>query len=71
MPSFNGTGPRSEGPITGRGLGYCAVRLPKLLAAPSRVLPSALASGAARRFLRFGRGPRYGAGRAVGPRRGR
>lgn len=25
MPNFNGQGPRNEGPMTGRGLGYCAV----------------------------------------------
>lgn len=28
MPAFNGTGPRGEGPMTGRGEGYCAVKLP-------------------------------------------
>jgi len=28
MPRFDGTGPRGEGPMTGRGEGYCAVRLP-------------------------------------------
>lgn len=29
MPGFDGTGPRSEGPMTGRGEGYCAIRLPE------------------------------------------
>jgi hypothetical protein len=29
MPRFDGTGPRGEGPFTGRGEGYCAVRLPE------------------------------------------
>ncbi len=24
MPNFNGTGPRGEGPMTGRGMGPCA-----------------------------------------------
>ena len=24
MPAFDGTGPRGQGPRTGRGLGYCA-----------------------------------------------
>jgi len=28
MPAFDGTGPRSQGPLTGRGEGYCAIRLP-------------------------------------------
>jgi hypothetical protein len=27
MPAFDGTGPRGEGPFSGRGEGYCAVRL--------------------------------------------
>lgn len=29
MPRFDGTGPGGEGPFTGRGEGYCALRLPK------------------------------------------
>ena len=29
MPGFNGTGPRGEGPLSGRGEGYCVVRLPR------------------------------------------
>ena len=28
MPGFDGTGPLGKGPMTGRGMGYCAVRLP-------------------------------------------
>jgi hypothetical protein len=28
MPGFDGTGPRSQGPMTGRGQGYCALVLP-------------------------------------------
>ena len=27
MPHHNGTGPGGEGPMTGRGLGYCAIAL--------------------------------------------
>ena len=27
MPRFDGTGPRGEGSMTGRGMGYCAVPL--------------------------------------------
>jgi hypothetical protein len=28
MPGFDGTGPRGEGPMTGRGEGYCSLVLP-------------------------------------------
>jgi hypothetical protein len=28
MPNLDGTGPRGEGPFTGRGEGYCAVTYP-------------------------------------------
>ncbi|NLE76826.1 MAG: DUF5320 domain-containing protein [Chloroflexi bacterium] len=28
MPRFDGTGPTGQGPLTGRGEGYCAVPLP-------------------------------------------
>jgi hypothetical protein len=27
VPGFDGTGPMGLGPLTGRGMGYCAVRL--------------------------------------------
>jgi Family of unknown function (DUF5320) len=30
MPGFDGTGPRGEGMFTGRGEGYCALRLPEV-----------------------------------------
>lgn len=29
MPGHDGTGPRGEGIFTGRGQGYCALRLPE------------------------------------------
>ena len=29
MPRFDGTGPQGQGPMTGRGEGYCAVELPR------------------------------------------
>lgn len=29
MPRFDGTGPRGMGPMTGRGMGYCAMPIPK------------------------------------------
>jgi len=28
MPRFDGTGPQDQGPMTGRGEGYCAVEIP-------------------------------------------
>ena len=28
MPRFDGTGPQGQGPMTGRGEGYCAVKTP-------------------------------------------
>ena len=28
MPGFDRTGPRGEGPMTGGGMGFCAVQLP-------------------------------------------
>ena len=29
MPRFDGTGPQGQGPMSGRGEGYCAARLPE------------------------------------------
>jgi len=29
MPGFDGTGPTGLGPMTGRGMGYCAVKFPQ------------------------------------------
>jgi hypothetical protein len=29
MPGFDGTGPQNQGPMTGRGKGYCAIKVPK------------------------------------------
>ena len=29
MPGFDGTGPGGQGPMTGRGEGYCAVEIPE------------------------------------------
>jgi hypothetical protein len=34
MPGFDGTGPRGQGPMTGRGEGYCALVLPESGEAP-------------------------------------
>jgi hypothetical protein len=35
MPGLDGTGPRGQGPLTGRGDGYCAVRLPSAPGQPA------------------------------------
>jgi hypothetical protein len=47
MPRFDGTGPMGRGPLTGRGMGYCAVRLPPsgAEAEPSMGRPEASRSG--------------------------
>lgn len=29
MPRFDGTGPQGDGPMTGRGEGYCVLELPE------------------------------------------
>ncbi len=29
MPRWDGTGPRGQGPLTGRGAGYCAIAYPE------------------------------------------
>ena len=34
MPRFDGTGPRGQGPMAGRGEGYCAIKLPESDQAP-------------------------------------
>jgi len=39
MPGFDGTGPMSLGPLTGRGMGYCAV--------PAGQVPGGLPAGTA------------------------
>ena len=58
MPGFDGTGPRGQGPLTGRGFGYCA---------PGRG-PRGFGRGFGRGMGRcFGRG--YGRGFGPGWRR--
>ncbi|MFQ6100948.1 MAG: DUF5320 domain-containing protein [Anaerolineae bacterium] len=34
MPGFDGTGPQGQGPMTGRGEGYCALVIPESGQAP-------------------------------------
>jgi len=79
MPAFDGTGPRGQGPLTGRGEGYCAVTLPQrgqaprgyagLQATPLRQgVPFARRAGGGRfrRWPRLGR--TFGRGRGRGRR---
>jgi len=53
MPGYDGTGPRGIGPMTGRGMGYCAVPNPNYY-------------GAVRGSIRFGRSFGSGLGRGRG-----
>jgi hypothetical protein len=80
MPRFDGTGPQGQGPMTGRGEGYCAVRLPDEPEQPAygyvglQGTPVQMASPAARptlrtRFARWLR-PATWPGRALGRGRG-
>lgn len=62
MPAFDGTGPRGQGPMTGRSEGYCAIRLPN---PDSGQVPYGYAGRAgvpvrSRQSLRLGAGARRG-----------
>ncbi len=80
MPGFDGTGPRGQGPMTGRGAGYCALVLPGPGQSPygyagQQGTPVNLGVPAARpvlgaRCARWSR-PVTGLGRAFGRGRGR
>lgn len=80
MPRFDGTGPRGQGPMTGRGEGYCAVKIPESGEAPYgyaglQGTPVSLGAPAPRpapgvRLTRWLR-PTVRGGRAFGRRRGR
>jgi hypothetical protein len=84
MPRFDGTGPQGEGPMTGRGEGYCAVRIPDSGEAPygyagQQGAPVRLGTPAIRptfggrlaRWLRPAMRPRGGFGRRGGRGAGR
>ena len=85
MPRFDGTGPMGLGPMTGRGMGYCAVPVSRPAPAAGVTAPGAVpyypafggapvmgAYGLARPFYpRFGWGFRMGFGRRFGGRGGR
>ncbi len=70
MPGFDGTGPLGQGPMTGRGMGYCGGHR------PTGVYPEAVVAYQAPYYWgrgirgRFGRGFGRGLGRGMG-RRGR
>ena len=70
MPGYDGRGPRGEGPLTGRGEGYCAVTQPRtgrpygFAGLQGRPIGNFVG-----RF--FGRGRRMGGGRGRGIGRGR
>ncbi|NQU18044.1 MAG: DUF5320 domain-containing protein [Candidatus Saganbacteria bacterium] len=57
MPGGDGTGPRREGPMTGRGMGYCVVALGKTAANVGRFIA---------RGFGWGRGRGQGQGRGTG-----
>ena len=61
MPVFDGTGPKGQGPLTGRGEGYCAIRLPN---PRSRQVPSGYA-GRAQAPVHLGLRQRLGLGNAL------
>ncbi len=70
MPRFDGTGPQGQGPMTGRGEGYCAMTLPESGQSPYGY---AGLQGMPVRGSRFARWPRPAMrrGRAFGRGRGR
>jgi len=87
MPGFDGTGPQGQGPLTGHGEGYCAVRLPDEAGQPAygyaglQGTPVRIGSPAAQptfgaRFARWLHpatwpGRAFGRGRGAGRGRGR
>jgi hypothetical protein len=80
MPGFDGTGPQGQGPMTGRGEGYCAVKIPEsgqapygyagLQGTPVRSEAPAARPALGARFARWLR-PATWLGRAFGRGRGR
>jgi len=68
MPRFDGMGPQGKGPLSGRGEGYCAVRLPR----PGQAVQgyAGLQGTPITRWLRSAarRGREFGCGRGRGGR---
>jgi hypothetical protein len=79
MPRYDGTGPQGQGPMTGRGEGYCAIKMPRPGEAPqgyaglqgTPVRWSTRFAGWLRPMRRIGRGRGAGRGRGRGRRSGR
>jgi len=67
MPRYDGTGPRGQGPMTGRGGGYCVVPMDQRNPMISRPYPARRPAAVPDRMApwgqRYGRGMGYGRGR--------
>jgi hypothetical protein len=69
MPAFDGTGPLGQGPMTGRGLGYCSNGYGVVYPRVGYGYGFGRGLGFSRRFGGgFGRGIRRGFGRGFGRR---
>jgi hypothetical protein len=66
MPGFDGSGPRGQGPMTGRGMGYCN---PADATQTGAADPRAGYAPAQQRPV-YGNAPVYGVGRGGMPRGG-
>jgi len=69
MPRFDGTGPRGRGPFTGRGQGFCAIRVPGTVTDLASGSSRSRAGVILRRAGRLGMG--IGLGLGLGRRRRR
>ena len=71
MPGFDGTGPGGRGPMSGRGMGYCAVPMEEGAGYRPAVHPYVAYGQAPRsRGRGFGRGLGFGRGFGWGRRSG-
>lgn len=66
MPRYDGTGPQGQGPMTGRGMGFCGVRVPGIQGLTRWAPMGALAWNGVRRFMGWGRRGGAGGGRGAG-----
>jgi hypothetical protein len=85
MPNFDGTGPMGQGPMTGRGMGYCVVPVGRSTSAPGPFAAVAMPHYSAiappvrvgtygfpgMAYPRFGPGPWFAYTRDFGRRGGR
>lgn len=70
MPGFDGKGPLSKGPMTGRGMGWCAVKLPNSEPTAEQNMLNDDNARVGRRFQRLYRRAQHGVGRLPGFGRG-